>query len=194
MIVYPGDREVVYRRSKTIEKDGYNWSEMSSGTHIGTHIDAPAHFVAGGKTMDEMPLDLMIGRVLVVATDAPMITKNVLAGMDIADWSAVFFKTGNQRLWQLPDFSREYVSLTPDAAEFLAGKGSKLVGIDYKSIECFETHDYPVHKILLGSGAYIIEGLYLNDVPAGRYDLFALPLKLRGGDGAPVRVVLAGIA
>ena len=190
MIVYPGDRPVRFRRTHTIERDGVNLREIESGTHIGTHMDAPCHFIAGGATLDDIPLDVLLGEVEVVETEVAMIDRATLESLHLDDWRAIFFKTRNQSLWALDRFSKEYVSLTPDGAEFLAAKGTKLVGIDSRSIECFETHDYPVHKALLGSGTFIIEGLYLNDVPAGRYRLHCLPMKLAAADGGPVRAVL----
>lgn len=190
MVVYPGDRAVVYERTLTIDKDGYNWSRLDCGTHIGTHMDAPVHFVRGGKTLDDLPLDLMISEVSIIETNADMVDRDVLRKVRPTDWWAVFFKTRNQALWGRKKFIPDFVSLTPDAAEFLVEKGTGLVGIDYMSIETHYTHDYPVHKILLGKNIFIIEGLYLNDVPAGRYKLHCLPLKLDKGDGGPVRVVL----
>lgn len=190
MIVYPGDQPVRYRRTHTIEKDGYNWSEISCGTHVGTHIDAPVHFALTGANLDAMPYDLMVSEAIVVEIHDDTITADTLKKTAVNDWRIILFKTRNQELWQLKDFSKDYVSLTPDAAEFLVNKGTKLVGIDYKSIETFDTHDYPVHKILLGNNVFVIEGLYLNDVPAGRYKFYCLPMKLSAADGGPVRVLL----
>lgn len=194
MIVYPGDRDVQFRRTFTIERDGFNWSEISCGTHIGTHMDAPRHFVKDGATLDAFPPDLMISQVEVVETDADMISAAVLKGMKIEDWRSVFFKTKNQALWrreQREGFIPQFVSLDRSAADFLVGKGTRLVGIDYRSIESHGSRDYPVHKILLGNGTFIIEGLYLNEVPSGGYDLYCLPLKLSAADGGPVRVILS---
>jgi arylformamidase len=106
---------------------------------------------------------------------------------------AVFFKTKNQKLWELKEFSNDFVSLSPDAAEALVDLGVKLVGIDYKSIESFYAGEYPVHKALLGNGIFIVEGLYLNEVPPGRYDLYCFPLRLDDADGGPARILLARI-
>jgi arylformamidase len=193
MIVYPGDQPVHYQRTHTIEKDGYNWSEMSCGTHIGTHVDAPVHFAPNGLDLDVMPYDLMISEATVIETNDEMITASTLAKANINDWRVVLFKTRNQKLWHLKDFSKDYVSLTPDAAELLVKNHTQLVGIDYKSIESFYTHDYPVHKTLLGNNIFIIEGLYLNNVPPGRYKFYCLPMKLAAGDGGPVRVLLENL-
>jgi arylformamidase len=196
MIVYPGDLEVRIKKTHTIERDGYSWSSISSGTHIGTHIDAPCHFVKGGATMDDFPIDLMVGEVEVVEISNDMVTAAELSAKKIRDWNAVFFKTKNQKLWpreKEEGFIRDYVSLTKDAAEFLAEKRTRLVGIDYRSIEGFDVHDYPVHMVLLGHGAYIIEGLFLNEVPAGRHKLYCFPLKLASADGGPARVIIQTI-
>ena len=192
MTVYPGDLEVIYERQTSIEKEGYNWSRISAGTHIGTHMDAPVHFIKDGATMDDLPMDLMISEASVVETQAEMISREVLEHIKLKDWRVVFFKTKNQELWKRKEFVPDFVSITPDGAEYLVKKGVRLVGIDYRSIETHYTHDYPVHKTLLGSGAFIIEGLYLNNVTAGRYKLYCLPLKLDKGDGGPVRAVLEG--
>jgi len=193
-IVYPGDREVSFKRTFTIEKNGYNWSELSCGTHLGTHMDSPFHFVADGRTLDDLPYELMISDVEVVETDADMISAAVLKDVKIDDWRSVFFKTKNQELWRrekTEGFIFDYVSLDASAADYLVEKGTRLVGIDYRSIEGFNLPDYSVHKILLGNGTFIVEGLYLNDVPAGRYNLYCLPLKLAAADGGPVRVILS---
>ncbi len=190
MVVYPGDQPPVFRRTHTIERDGYNWSEIHAGTHLGTHLDAPVHFIEGGATLDDAPLEILLGEVTVVETDAEMIDAALLSGLKLNDWRALFFKTHNQSLITLDHFSEDFVSLTPDAAQYLVERGTRLVGIDYRSIEAFDANDYPVHKTLLGAGAFILEGLCLNEVPAGRYRLHCLPLRLRAADGGPVRVVL----
>ncbi len=191
MIVYPGDRPVSFKRTHTIAKHGYNESEIECGTHVGTHIDAPVHFIEGGATLDDFSFELMVGTAEVIEIDAPMIDRAALEKVSSNDWRVVFFKTRNQTLWKLDRFSEEYVSLTPDAAEFLVEKGARFVGIDGWSIESFDAEpDYPVHKILLGNGAFIIESLFLNNVRPGTYQYYCLPLKLAKADGGPVRVIL----
>jgi len=192
MTVYPGDKDVIYKRTCTIEKEGYNWSELSCGTHLGTHMDAPIHFVNDGKTLDDFPFELMVTKVEVVEISNEMIDKKTLQEINIPIWDIVFFKTRNQELWKQKEFSPDFVSITPDGAEYLVEKGTKLVGIDYRSIETHYTHEYPVHKILLGNNTFIIEGLYLNKVSPGTYKLYCFPLRLDKGDGGPVRVVLEG--
>ncbi len=190
MKIYPGDMDVSIDRMMKIENDGCDVRELHFSSHVGTHIDAPCHFVKGAKTLDDMPYELMIGEVEVVETDADMIDRKVLENQNIQDWNAIFFKTKNQSLWNLDEFSKEFVSLTPDAADLLVEKGTKLIGIDYFSIETFHTHEYPVHMKLLQNDIFIVESLYLNDVSAGRYKLYCFPLRLSNADGAPLRVIL----
>jgi arylformamidase len=104
----------------------------------------------------------------------------------------VLFKTGNSRHWANndPEFDKNFIALTGDAAMYLVHRGVKLVGVDYLSVEAYSSKTYPVHDTLLGAGVVIIEALNLSDVAAGDYELIALPLKLQGADGAPARVVL----
>ncbi|MBT3181221.1 MAG: cyclase family protein [Deltaproteobacteria bacterium] len=190
MKVYPGDMNVSIDRIAKIEDDGCDVRELHFSSHVGTHIDAPCHFIEGAKTLDDMSFDLMVGEVQVVETDADVIDRKVLKNLKIDYWKVIFFKTKNGALWSLDKFSENFVSLTKDAAEFLVEKGTKLVGIDYFSIETFHTHEYPVHKKLLGNDIFIVESLYLNDVPAGRYNLHCLPIRLSRADGASARIIL----
>jgi arylformamidase len=104
----------------------------------------------------------------------------------------VIFKTRNSALWDRASFAREYVALSVDAARQLVDRGMRLLGIDYLSIEAFGAVGHPVHKTLLGSGVVIVEGLDLRHVTPGPYELYCLPLRIAGGDGAPCRAVLRG--
>jgi arylformamidase len=102
----------------------------------------------------------------------------------------VLLKTRNSRLWASSEFHPDYVGLTADGATYLVNHGVKVVGIDYLSVEEFRKPGAPAHRILLGGGTIIIEGLNLRDVEPGRYELYCLPLRVVGADGAPARVVL----
>jgi arylformamidase len=99
-------------------------------------------------------------------------------------------KTGNSELLESSGFDKDYVSLTEDAAEYLVEKGIRFVALDYLSVDEFDTSIYPVHRILMNAGVVIVEGVDLNEVPAGDYEMLCLPLKLEGCDGAPARVIL----
>src|SRR6185295_15602521 len=191
MVVYPGDPPVKIERKSTINKNDakYNLSRYSFGSHTGTHIDAPFHFLENGITVDKLPLELMIGRVRVVEVTAPRIDEAVLEEFDFTADARVLFKTRNSYLWSQKTFVEDYVYITPGAARSLVNDGIKVVGIDYLSIDKFDAEP-KAHMALLGAGTVVIEGLDLREVEPGDYELICLPLKVKDGDGAPARVVL----
>lgn len=193
MPVYPGDPSVsVEMTAKMDQGDVANVSFLKFGTHTGTHVDAPHHFIDGAMTVDEIPLNLLIGRARVVEISSAVITAEVLEELDFTEDARVIFKTRNSYLWTEKEFNKEFVYISKDAAELLVENGVKVVGIDYLSVEQFGFETPDVHRILLGSGAVIIEGLNLSEVEPGDYELICLPMKIEGGDGAPARVVLRG--
>jgi arylformamidase len=193
MPVYPGDPSVSVEKVMQMSRgDVANVTHLSFGTHTGTHIDAPHHFIDGAMTVDEIPLNLLIGRARVVEVTAPVITGAVLEEMDFTADVRVLFKTRNSYLWSNPAFVKDFVYLTKDAAQYLVGNGIKLVGIDYLSVEQFGFSEPDAHRTLLGNGTIIIEGLNLSEVEPGDYELICLPLKIDKGDGAPARAVLKG--
>lgn len=189
---FPGDprfsMELVHRIAAG---DPYNVSHLSLGAHSGTHVDAPFHFLADGNTVDQLPLEILIGKARVVVVDSPEIIEGKdVEGLDLRDELRVLFKTRTSGQLRNPEFQEDFVALSPEAARFLVEAGIKLVGIDYLSVEKFGRHDYAAHHTLLGAGVVIVEGLDLTEVEAGDYDMTCLPLRLAGGDGAPARVVL----
>jgi arylformamidase len=192
MATFPTDPAVRVESFLSIAKgDGCNVSHLSLGSHTGTHLDAPAHFVAGGITVDRLPVDLLVGPVRVFAIDVPeRIDRAELAGLALRGLHRVLFKTRNSALWATGRFEEAFVYLTGAAAEHLVACGVRLVGLDYLSVEGFRVTGGPAHKALLQAGVVILEGLDLSAIAAGDYELICLPLKLAGGDGAPARVVL----
>jgi arylformamidase len=192
LVAYPGDPPVRFKRSKKIAKEGanYNLSTYSFGSHAGTHIDAPLHVIENGLSVDKLPLEMLIGRARVVEITAPRIDKNVLQEFDFTTDMRVLFKTRNSYLWGRNEFVQDYVHITVDAAQFLIKEGIKIVGIDYLSVDKFDSQDLPTHVELLTAGTIIIEGLDLREVEPGDYELICMPLKVKGGDGASARVVL----
>lgn len=191
MHVYPGDPAVeIDRVLQMAQGDVANVSFLKFGTHTGTHIDAPMHFVDGAMTVDQIPLNLLIGKVRVVEITSPVITAEVLEEFDFTDDVRVIFKTRNSYLWREATFIEDFVHLTGDAAKRLVDNGIKVVGIDYLSVEKYNFTTPDAHRALLMAGTIIIEGLNLSEVEAGDYELICLPLKIEGGDGAPARVVL----
>ncbi len=173
--------------------DAANNSRLVMGTHTGTHVDAPKHFLDDRPGVDALPLDLLIGRARVI--DMPhrgAITAAHLEGAGLREDLRVLLRTPNSALWNDPRhaFHREYTYVAEDAAKFLVNQGVKVVGVDYLSVEKFHTPGHPAHHALLGAGVVIIEGLNLSDAEPGQYEMYCLPLRIEGADGSPARVVL----
>jgi arylformamidase len=195
--VWPGDPPVRIEQVASIAQgDPYNLSRLHLGSHTGTHVDAPSHFLHGGQTVDQLPPELLVGPAYVASLE--QLVGNTIQAHDLTslqlpeDATRLLFKTRNSTLWdsQPAGFQRDYVHLDTEAAEWLVRRGVRLVGIDYLSIEAFGASQSPVHHILLGAGIVVIEGLDLGQVPAGPCQLWCLPLKVQGGEGAPARAVI----
>jgi len=166
-------------------------SIFSFGSHTGTHIDAPCHLLPGEVTIEKISLDVFVGKVLVCHfTGKEIIDLGDLQNRDLTGIERILFRTDNSELWQHSAFISQYTSLSLSAAAHLVDLGVKLVGIDYLSIEAFNSKGNPVHKALLKGGVTILEGLNLSSVDEGWYTLAALPLCIPGADGSPVRAVL----
>jgi len=194
MIVYEGDPGVSVTVALSQERgDPANVSMLRFGSHTGTHVDAPVHFIAGTPGVDALALDVLIGPTLVAELASPRTVERAdLAALPLDGHTRLLLKTRNSALWQQGSFARDYVAMSVDAARFCVERGLKLVGIDYLSIEGFGVTGHPVHTTLLGAGVVILEGLDLGRVTPGVYELICLPLRLAGGDGAPCRAVLRG--
>jgi arylformamidase len=156
-------------------------------------VDAPRHFFDDGAGVDQIPLDILIGQAMVVGfgDDVRAVTRGDLERFDLTGVERLLLRTRNSTyLTQDPDFHPDYTYLAPDGAEHLVAQGVKLVGIDYLSIEQFHSGHHRTHLTLLGAGIVIVEGLNLDGIADGRYDLCCLPLRLVGCDGAPARAVI----
>jgi len=168
-----------------------NVTRLVMGSHSGTHIDAPRHFIEGAPAVDAIDPEVLIGRARVFDLPvADVVDSILLQGLDLKHQRRVLFKTRNSARLHRGEITDDYACLTAEAAAYLVAQGVGLVGIDSLSIEQAHAPGHPVHKTLLGAGVVIIEGLDLSDVPDGYYDLMALPLKVRDADGAPARVFL----
>ncbi len=195
MIVWPGDPQVEVKQvEKICAGDDVNLTWFSMSAHTGTHIDAPFHFIDGGKKVDDLMLEDLCGPVQVihVPSNVDEINASIIQNAGIEPMTErVLFKTRNSALWSSPagEFTKEYVGITADAAALLAEMNLKLVGVDYLSVAAGE-HLRKTHEILLGAGVILLEGLDLTEASAGRYTLYCLPLNLVGADGAPARTVL----
>lgn len=195
--VWPGDPPIVLERVKRMEEGANNnVSRLDMSVHTGTHVDAPYHFLQEGKTVEQLRLNLLTGRVYVLhLPDVDLITADVLEQAQIPPRTRrVLFKTRNSDYWARREnsFQTDFVALNPEGAHYLVQRGVKLVGVDYLSVAPYKKSKL-THEILLKAGVVIIEGLDLSEVSQGRYTLFCLPLKLVGSDGAPARAILVGV-
>jgi len=189
---YPGNTPFSLEPSQSIARgDHANVSTIQSSVHAGTHVDAPRHFLPDGAGVEALPLELLCGRTRVIeVTTRKGITPDDLAGFDLSEDIRVLLKTHNSRMWGSPEFHTDFIGVTGAAAQYFVDHGVKLLGIDYLSIEVFRTPGAPAHHALLSAGVIVVEGLNLVDVEPGVYDMFCLPLRLVGSDGAPARVIL----
>ena len=194
---YPGDPGIEISPWRSMANgDAANVSLLHFGAHSGTHVDAPAHFLEAGNKVETLDLDRFLGPVEVVeiSADIEIITAEIISNIDLKDVQRILFKTRNSTFWSDPGqgFRSDYTYLTGGAADRLIEAGIRLVGIDYLSVEEFQSQKFETHQILLSKGVAILEGLDLREISAGSYELICLPLRIAAGsgDGAPARAVL----
>ncbi|MSR87957.1 MAG: cyclase family protein [Candidatus Zambryskibacteria bacterium] len=175
------------------KKSLFNETHIEMNAHIGTHIDAPLHFIDKGVSIDKSLLDTFIGPAVVVdLLKSKEITVKDLETLHLPKGvKRILFKTSNSKLWKnkVKKFKKDYVGLTAGAATWLVKRGVKLVGIDYLSIAKM-SEAVEVHRILLRKNVYILESINLTGVKPGTYELISLPLKISGAEAAPVRAIL----
>lgn len=187
LAVWPGD--VPFARDVTTPPDGTTFSSIRTTLHLGSHADAPLHMVAGAPSIDAVPLETWIGPCQVV--EARVAPRGRVRLEDLAEAPSaprLLVKTGTSH--DRERFADDFAGLDPALAAALAARGVVLVGIDTPSVDPYEDHAYTAHRALVAAGVMWLEGLVLAGVPPGRYDLAALPLRIEGGDGSPVRAVL----
>jgi arylformamidase len=191
-LVYPGDTPLELSRLCTVGPESPCTITRLGGwtTHFLTHVDAPLHFVAGGASLDETPLDRIAGDAIVVDVDGgAVLASHVPAGESLSG-VRLLSKTRNSDRFNPDEIDEHHVYVSEGAAKAAVERGVRLIGIDYLSVDRFGDDAYPAHRALLGEGVLVLEGLDLAHVTPGRYVLFALPLKIAAGDGSPVRAVL----
>lgn len=192
--IWPGSPDISLTRRLDLEKgDIANDTTIQFSVHTGTHVDAPSHFVPGGYSVEQMPLDVLVGEAIVVdLSDVDVVTPEVLDGLNLPDGvERLLIRTRNSQLWeqQVKEFQTDFVALTAEAAQWVVDKGIRLIGVDYLSVQRF--YDSPdTHLNLLNADVIIIEGLNLATVTPGCYELICLPIKLKGVEGAPARALL----
>jgi len=173
--------------------DAANVTQLSIDVHSGTHVDAPLHFVADGASVEDLGLEPFIGPARVVDTGPGkgVGAESLEAASIPDDTERLLLRTANSSragMYRQP-FDEDFAGLTLDGAEWLAARGLQLVGIDYLSIQRY-SEPSEVHRILLGAGIAILEGLQLGSIVVGLYELVCLPMRLVNVEGAPARAVL----
>ena len=196
MVHWPSDPPICVSHVKEMEKgDPCTVSLLEMGAHTGTHMDAPAHFVRGGRGISTMPLDATIGPARVIAIrDRVSVRPEELVRHRIRRGERILFRTRNsERCWDTDTFVEDFVYISAAAAHYLADRRVRLVGIDYLSVDAFHKDGADTHQVLLKASTWLLEGLNLKKARAGRYRLICLPLKIEGCDGAPARAVLRAV-
>ena len=192
---WPGDPGVeVVPTARLARGDQANVSELRLGSHTGTHVDPPVHFIDGEASVDALPLETLVG-------PAAVADRRGVEAIGPAELDALALPAGTERLLCRTDnsdrwataggaFPEDYVAITPHGARWIAERGLRLVGVDFLSVERDGPPDFPVHRTLLAAGVIVVEGLDLSPVEPGTYTLVCAPLKIVGGDGAPARALL----
>ena len=192
MSCWPGTPQVSLTPLAKLEEDGFRETLVSMASHIGTHLDAPAHLLPNGTTLDSMPPAQFVGSAVVLdCSNRGAISLAMLQSYTqlLSRAEFVLLYTGWSRHWKTPDYFDNYPVLNPDAASYLASLRLKGLGVDTISVDAFMDADCPIHRILLGSGMMLLENLRnLRGLCGREFFLTAAPLKLRNADGAPARV------
>jgi arylformamidase len=194
MVHWPGDPPFSIEHVREMDRDDtVNLSKITMGSHSGTHVDAPVHFIKGAKGVDRLLFDSLIGpaRIIEIA-DADTMREEDLTGYGIKKGERIILRTRNsiKKILYRDAFTEDFVYLEKSAAEFLVSSGIKTLGVDYLSVGGYKKNGPDVHRLLLGAGILIIEGLDLSETPPGLYDMICLPMKILDSDGAPARVIL----
>jgi arylformamidase len=195
--VWPGDQQIILEQVESIDRGGHaNVTRFSMSAHTGTHVDAPHHFLNNHRTVEQLSLDILTGRcfVLDLSTLEGHITAEVLAKADIPGGTVrLLVKTKNSAHWLSGEreFLKEFQAVTEDGAQWLVEHGIRLVGVDYLSVAPYK-QSVPTHTVLLKAGIIALEGVTLSGVNQGEFELYCLPMKLVGSDGAPARTILIG--
>jgi len=183
-----------YRFFDVDKGDKVTMSKIEMTSHDGTHIDAPLHFIPGGNTIDKMPVETGVGPARVIEIkDLWEITVKELEPYNIQEGERILFKTVNSpKVWSERKYTGEFCAISLEAAQYLAEKKIRLVGMDYLTIAHADPMENinDVHKTFLSNGIFILEAVKLAGVAPGDYDMICLPLRIDKGDAGPCRVVI----
>ncbi|MBW6536304.1 MAG: cyclase family protein [Mariniphaga sp.] len=192
--VFPGMGKLRFQTAATIEKDGYRETRFEMDSHTGTHMDAPAHMLKNGKTLDQLPVDTFAGKALIIPVpeNAELIEKEFLLPFEkqLKEVDFVLFKTGWSKFWGTPRYFENFPTPDSEAIEWLLNFSLKGIGFDVVSADLLKSITYPNHFNILGKGLVIIENLRFPDAlteTQGRF--FCFPLPYENADGSPVRAV-----
>ncbi|WP_300465304.1 cyclase family protein [Desulfobacula sp.] len=195
MPVYPGTEQPVTSIGCSIEQDGFLEKKITFYSHTGTHMDAPAHLIKGGKFLDQYDIGHFYGSAIVVhleSNEDNSIDLGVLNPVEnqLKNIDFLLIHTGWSRYWGTDNYFSNFPVLTPEAAEWVAGIGLKGIGFDAISADSADTRTYPIHKILLGSDMVIVENLAnLDQLHGGAFGFSCFPLYFQQADGSPIRAV-----
>lgn len=194
MPVYPGDPPVAFFAHNTLAADGCRVTGVRFGTHAGTHLDAPAHFLEAGAAVDALPLPALVGAARVIdLSDVPLggaIGSERLG--TVAPGERLLLRTDWCRRLGEPAYYEEFPSLAVNTIRELAAKRVALLGLETPSLCAGHEADAAAHRELLGAGVVLVEGLAGLALLPERVWLIALPLRLEGLDGSPCRVIAVG--
>jgi len=198
-LVYPNNPPISITPVQSIAAGNTaNVSRIDLGSHTGTHVDAPLHFMDGGAGVDELPLDVLVGpaRLIAFGDDVLAVGEAELRRHDLQGVTRLLIRTRNSA-WLASgstEFHPDFTHVAPDGAAYLVSLGVKLVGVDYLSVEQFHSPHHRTHKTLLENAVVIVEGMVLSEPPPGDYELYCLPMLMAGLDGAPARAVLVELS
>lgn len=181
MSVYPGDPEVCFVTHSDYAAHGFRVTQFQLGTHAGTHLDAPAHFLSGGATVEALPLEKLVGA-------ARMIDLNA-SNVSFEAGERVLIRSGWANRWGRPEYFTGFPGMPSELADRLAAAPVALVGLETPTLHPEEEEDARLHRLLLERGIVLVENLMNLDALPEHFGLAVLPLPLRGLDGSPCRVV-----
>lgn len=192
-LTYPGDPPPIINQTMDLSRgDPLTASHLSLNCHVGTHIDAPAHFIAEGATLEELPMECFYGPAMVIHLEGKAVIEvSDLVPHDLPLSHHILLKTDNSRLLRRTQFSESCCAVSPDAANYLLSKKPRSIGFDYYSLDSYQTMGtFPTHRILAQSNIPVFVCLDLSEVQPGRFAFFGLPLRLTKVEASPVRAIL----
>ena len=189
MTEFPGTPPIEIKQICHYEPDGFRLTDLYSCLHTGTHCDAPAHYIEGGKMIDELPLDKFMGEAVIIDVDTSQgreLPASILDGKDIRKEDIVILRTNMSKYWNTEEYITDYPYLSIELAEGLVDLGIKALGIDCLSPDPVDSDK--VHKVILGAGIIVVENLNnLDQIDVDRFNFYAAPLLISNAEGGFTR-------